>query len=521
MSRDIIISIDAGTTVIKAVAFTLDGHQIGIAGLRNQYTSTADGEAEQDMKQTWQAVVEVLRMLSANVDDLPDRVAALAVTAQGDGTWLIDEQGEPTSPALLWLDSRARDIVQDVVTREDYPDLFAINGTGANPCQQSAQLSWLKHNRPEILARTTTAFHCKDWLYFKLTGIRATDPSEGTFTFGDFRTRRYDRSLLSAFDIEDLEPLLPPILDGAQHTDRLSSHAAQETGLPEGIPVVLGYIDVVCSSLGGGLFDPEGRAGCTVLGSTGVHMRLALTPDEVLLNGECSGYTIPFPYEKACIQMQSNMAAAINIDWIVDVARDILATTGNKPSRSEFLETADMMIKEQSTGQLIYHPYISPSGERGPFMEPFARAGFVGIDRSTGFFSMMRAVYEGLAFASRDCYSAMGPVPSEIILTGGAARSKALRSILSAVLGAKIRCSKREETGAAGAAMIAAVQIGHYSDLTSCSQDWVIPHLGAFETSPPPPGDHYTSLFHAFQTGREALRPVWKDMAASAKGASQ
>ncbi|WP_316860187.1 FGGY-family carbohydrate kinase [uncultured Cohaesibacter sp.] len=521
MSRDVIISIDAGTTVIKAVAFTLDGQQIGMAGLPNHYTNTADGKAEQDMLQTWKTVVDVLQTLIGSIPNLATRVAALAVTAQGDGTWLIDENGTPTAPALLWLDSRARDIVQEVVTRETYPEIFSINGTGTNSCQQSAQLAWFKRNRPDILARSATALHCKDWLYFKLTDVRTTDASEGTFTFGDFRTRQYDRALLEAFDIADLAPLLPPIMDGVKQSHRLSAKAAQETGLEEGIPVVLGYIDVVCSSLGGGLFDPEGRAGCSVLGSTGVHMRLALTPDDVRLNGECSGYTIPFPHEKACIQMQSNMAAAINIDWIVDVARDVLATRGIRPSRSEFLESADEIIREQSSGGLLYHPYISPSGERGPFMEPFARAGFIGIDSSNGFFTMMRAVYEGLAFAARDCYSAMGPLPSEVILTGGAARSKALRSILGDVLGAKIRCSQREETGAAGAAMIAAVQIGRYADLKTCSEEWVAPYLGDPETTNSIPADHFTSLFHAYQTSREALRPVWKDMAASAKGAPQ
>ena len=42
-----------------------------------------------------------------------------------------------------------------------------------------------------MLARAATASHCKDWLYLQLTGERVTDVSEGTFTFGDFRTRAY------------------------------------------------------------------------------------------------------------------------------------------------------------------------------------------------------------------------------------------------------------------------------------------------------------------------------------------
>ena len=45
--------------------------------------------------------------------------------------------------------------------------------------------------------------HCKDWLYLKLTGVRATDPSEAGFTFGDYRTRDYRDEVLQALDLAD------------------------------------------------------------------------------------------------------------------------------------------------------------------------------------------------------------------------------------------------------------------------------------------------------------------------------
>ena len=49
-----------------------------------------------------------------------------------------------------------------------------------------SQLRWILENAPEMIEGATTGFHCKDWLYFKLTGQRATDPSEANFTFGIF-----------------------------------------------------------------------------------------------------------------------------------------------------------------------------------------------------------------------------------------------------------------------------------------------------------------------------------------------
>ena len=111
-------------------------------------------------------------------------------------------------------------------------------------------------------------------------------------------------------------------------------------------------------------------------------------------------------------------------------------------------------------GQIVYLPYISEAGERGPFANANARAGFVGLSVNHGYPDLVRAVVEGLALAARDCYEAMGKLPSELRLSGGAARSQGLRGILAAAVHASVCVSSREVTGAAGAAMMAAVAIG-------------------------------------------------------------
>jgi erythritol kinase len=173
----------------------------------------------------------------------------------------------------------------------------------------------------------------------------------------------------------------------------------------------------------------------------------------------------------------------------------------------------DQWIGAAEPGAMIYQPYVSEAGERGPFVDAHARAGFVGISSRHGYGDLVRAVFEGLAFASRDCYAAMGPVPKEVRLTGGAARSVALRRILGAVLGAEVRTSKREEAGAAGAAMIAAVSIGAYSSMESCVAEWVSPLLGAPEAPDAALVARYDALYPAYAEARDALRPVWKTMA--------
>ena len=249
MTRDVIIGIDAGTSLIKAVAFSRNGEQLAMAARPNSYATSAGGRAEQDVAMTWREAAATLVELVDEMPEIHDRACALAITGQGDGTWLIDADGEPVMPALLWLDSRAADETRRVREHPEYGRFYETTGTGAAPCQQSSQLAWLARHCPQALARATTAFHCKDWLYFNLTGERATDPSEGVWTFGDFRTRRYHDLPLRIFGLNRYAGLLPPIVDGTVTSHPLTAAAAAHVNLPEGLPVVLGYVDVICTAL--------------------------------------------------------------------------------------------------------------------------------------------------------------------------------------------------------------------------------------------------------------------------------
>jgi erythritol kinase (D-erythritol 1-phosphate-forming) len=512
--KDILIGVDAGTSVIKAVAFTTSGTQIAIASRRNVTLSPMPGAVEQDMARTWADCAASLRDLAGQVPNLAARVLALGVTAQGDGTWLIDAEGEPVHNGWLWLDSRAASIANEALAARTYPAHYALTGTGINACMQSIQLSWIKRHQPEIIARATTAFHCKDWLYFKLTGDRVTDPSEANYTFGSYSTRAYQENLIDALGLSDCRRLLPRIVDGTQEAGALSAKAAQETGLPQGLPVSLGFLDVVCSALGGGLYDPTGQVGVSILGSTGMHMRFTPRAADVTLNDSMTGYTMAFPVPGAVSQMQSNMATTLNIDWLLEIAGQATVLSGGTADRAKLLQGMDAAVLAAAPGSALYHPYIVEAGERGPFLNPDARAQFSGLSTRTSFAGLMRGLYEGLAFAARDCYATMGPIPKEVRVAGGAARSRAVRAILASVLGAEVRTVSREETGAAGAVMIAAVNLGLYPDMQSCCDAWVTPELGEAIHPDPALVEHYNRQFEVYRTIRQVMVEPWRQMAA-------
>lgn len=507
-ATDVIIGIDAGTSVIKAVAFGLGGRQLASASVTNSYRTGADGSATQSPDRTWADCAAALRALAGKIDRLAARTAAVAVTGQGDGTWLVGAGNRAVADAWLWLDARAAPTVARLAAEQAERARFETTGTGLNTCQQGAQMAHMQARFPELLDRAEVALHCKDWLFLNLTGVRATDPSEASFTFGDFRDRRYSDTVISALGLAGRRHLLPEIVDGSMETRPLSRRAAADTGLLEGTPVSLGYVDMVMTALGAGVHTGDPGAACSTIGSTGVHMR-AVASDKVHLNAAGTGYVICLPVPGLVTQVQTNMAATLNIDWALSLAGDLVGAFAPAPSHADLVARIDDWLSRSTPGALVYHPYISETGERGPFVDASARASLIGIRAAHRFPDLLRAVVEGLGMAARDCYAAMGPMPRELRLTGGAARSAALRRIVAAALDAPVRVSLREEAGAAGCAMMAAVALGVYRNMDACIAEWTTPLLGEAERPAADLVPVYDRLFDSYRDARQALAPVW------------
>ncbi|MER8604483.1 FGGY family carbohydrate kinase, partial [Mesorhizobium sp. M1233] len=146
--QDVLIGIDAGTSVIKSVAFDTAGRQIASAALPNKYETLPGGGAEQDLTRTWADTATTLRELADKVPDLASRTIAIAVTGQGDGTWLIDKDGEPVAKGWLWLDARAAAVVEEIRARPEDRLRFEKTGSGLAACQQGSQFVFMKRHMP-------------------------------------------------------------------------------------------------------------------------------------------------------------------------------------------------------------------------------------------------------------------------------------------------------------------------------------------------------------------------------------
>ena len=218
--------------VIKAIAFDLTGKQIASSSVRNQYDLGPDGSATQSLPRTWAECVVALKGLSNEVEDLARRVAAIGLTGQGDGTWLVGKDNEDVTDAWIWLDARAAPTVARLKGGQADRVRFEHTGTGLNNLPAGLPLAHMASHQPGLLERAEVALHCKDWLFLNLTGVRATDPSEACFTFGDFRNRSYSDSVLSALGLQMHRHLLPPILDGSKQTLPLCASAAKSNRAP-------------------------------------------------------------------------------------------------------------------------------------------------------------------------------------------------------------------------------------------------------------------------------------------------
>src|SRR3954447_2865904 len=105
------MGLDAGTSVVKAAVFDLEGNELSRSARTVPIHNPQPHLAEEDMLQVWTAATEAIRDAVAGVRAQPEEIIGLSVTAQGDGSWMIDADGDPYDHAILWTDGRAGDII--------------------------------------------------------------------------------------------------------------------------------------------------------------------------------------------------------------------------------------------------------------------------------------------------------------------------------------------------------------------------------------------------------------------------
>lgn len=490
-----IVCVDAGTSVIKAVAFDEgDGRALAVARRPTEARRPAPGFSEQDMNAVWEAVVATIaEVRRSGAGD----VRAISITGQGDGCWLVDRSGRPTGPAILWNDGRAAEVVEAWARAGVLETAFRRNGSLTFPGLPNAILTRLKRHEPSRLAAAHKALYCDGWIFLNLTGEFVADESDASAPFFDIRARRYSQELLNLFELEWATELLPAVRPDDARVAPLRESAASRLGIKAGTPVVIAPYDIASMAIGVGAVNP-GQA-CSILGTTLCTEVITAAPD---LADEPAGLTIAFPSGRY-LRAFPTLAGCEVINW----AQRLLGLDDPEDLSRLAVEV------EPGAGGLCFLPYLSPAGERAPFFNPAARGSLLGLTFDHDRPQIARALVDGLTFVIRDCFAASKAAPADLRVCGGGANSALWCQTIADVTGVPTLRSADPEVGARGAFIAALIATGAERDYACAGSRVTI--RDAFE---PHPGRsaRYRELYEQFLTIRSTVSPAWRTLAAAA-----
>lgn len=413
-----VLGIDLGTSSVKVVLATAQGHLLAQSSSAYRVSSPQPGWSEADPQQWLTATGGAVRELVRSHVRAGDEPVAIGFSGQMHGLVVADDHGTPTRPAMLWSDSRA---VPQLQHYRGLPDVVRTRlGNPLSPGMAGPMLAWLYENEPDVVKRSRWALQPKDWLRAGLTGQFWTEPSDASATLlCDVDGAAWDRAVLGRLGI-DLG-ILPPVLpSSATPAGRLSHAAAALLGLPAGTLVAAGAADTAAAALGSGFTDPE-----TVQLSVGTGAQL-VRPVAVL-PAALPEAPVTHLYRAATATGWYRMAAVLNggltLDWVRRSLgagwADLYAAADGRPAPDD--------------------PYFLPHvhGERTPHLNPNLRGAWTDLAPGHERTHLLRAALEGVAFAVRDAFEhIVTPVDDVDLLrlAGGGTAEPAWRQLLADVL---------------------------------------------------------------------------------------
>jgi len=450
MAKTLFLGIDVSTTGAKALLIDAEGTVVASASTPLPLSTPKPLWSEQDPRDWWNGIVTSIRTALSETGTTGSDVKAIGVTGQMHGLTLLDGRGEVLRPAILWNDQRTGAQCDEIRRRIGRERLIQITGNDALTGFTAPKILWVQQQEPEVYAKGAQILLPKDYIRYKLTGDYGTDKAGGAGTaLFDVKKRDWSPEVAAALDL----PMawLPPTYEGPEVSGTVSSEAAALTGLEAGTPVVGGGGDQAAGAVGVGAVEPGIVS--LVLGTSGVVFATTgepFTEPQGLLHAFC--HSVPNTWHLMGVML----SAAGSLQWY----RDTLA-----PGVSFDDLLAPAAGVEAGAEGLLFLPYLT--GERTPYPDPLARAGFIGLTLRHGKPHLTRAVLEGVAFGLRDSMelvrsAGLGSI-RQVRLSGGGAKSPLWRQILADILGEELVTVNTTEGGAFGAALLAGVAGGAWA----------------------------------------------------------
>ncbi len=465
MTKKYILALDQGTTSSRAIVFGHDGRSIAVAQQEFEQILPSPGHVEHDPEAIWSSQLAVAKEALAKAKLTAADVAAIGITNQRETTILWDRNtGRPVANAIVWqsrisagiCDRLKADGLEESVRQKTGLVVDAyFSGTKIKHLLDTVPGLRTKAAAGEILFGTVDS-----WLIWKLTGGKrhVTDLSNASRTLiFNIHTLDWDDELLKVLDIP--RTMLPEVISSS---GLLGEAASEWFGAP--IPITGCAGDQQAATFGQACFEVGSAkntygTGCFLLLNTG-HEPIASR--NKLLTTIGWGIDGKVTY---CLEGAVFIAGAV-VQWLRDGLKIIEKSV-------DVERLADSV--ESSDGVYLVPAFV---GLGAPYWDPYARGTIVGITRGTTAAHIAHAAIESMAYQSRDLLEAMerdaGVRLAELKVDGGASVNNRLMQFQADVLGAVVRRPEVSETTALGAAYLAGLAVGYWSNQADVAKNWAL-----------------------------------------------
>jgi glycerol kinase len=452
-----LLALDQGTTSSRAIVFDSSGRIVKTAQREFQQIYPKAGWVEHDPLEIWSS------QLSVAVEALnAASVIAAGITNQRETTVLWDRRtGEPVYNAIVWQDRRTAGYCDELRRNGAEGEVQSRTGLLLDPYFSGTKVRWILENVPGVRRRAEAgelAFGTVDsWLIWKLTGgaVHATDPSNASRTLlFNIHTGQWDEEMLRLFGIP--KPVLPEVRRSSGSFGEIA-----DPGFPYSMPICGVAGDQQAALFGQACFEPgitknTYGTGCFMLMQTGQHP--VASKNRLLTTVAWDTGTREYALEGSVF-----IGGAV-VQWLRDGLKII--------SSSEEVEQLAATVPDNGGVYLV--PAFAGLG--APHWDAYARGAVLGITRGITGGHIARAAVESIAFQVADLVGAMetdsGIRLGELRVDGGASRNNVLLQFQADLLGVPVERPAVTETTALGAAYLAGLAAGVYSDREVIARQW-------------------------------------------------
>jgi xylulokinase len=465
--NSILLGIDIGSSGCKVAAFSVNGTVLAQDNVEYNIYYPQPGWAEQNPEEWWRAVCKAIKQIMQSGRIKAKEIKGIGIDGQSWSAIAVNKKGEVLHNTPIWMDTRAKEICDEIARKIGEERLFETSGNPLQPSYTLPKILWYKKHLPDVYSKIDKILQSNSFIAFRLTGVYSQDSSQGYgYNCYDMRKGGWDKALCSELGVNPA--FLPEIVPCHHVIGKVTTKAAEETGLTKDTPVVAGGIDCACGTLGVGVINPGqtqeqgGQAGgmSICIDSYKADKRLILSRHVVpglwlLQGGTVGGGGVIKWFEKEFCAAE----------------REIAARQGNS-SYAEIDKEAEI-INPGSDG-MVFLPYMA--GERSPIWDKNARGVYYGIDFSKTRAHFARASMEGVAYSLKhniEVAESIGVKVKTLCAMGGAANSRLWTQIKSDVTGKHIVVPSSDTASALGAAILAGVGTGVYRDFSDAVNNTV------------------------------------------------